>query len=283
MAKKYVTYIRVSTKKQGATMLGLEAQQKICLDFIKAHDGEHVAEFKDVESGTHRDRIGLANAVAYCKANGCALVVAKLDRLARDVEFCFKIVNTGIEINFCDMPSVNTLLLGVFASVAQYERELTSDRTLKALAAKKARGEALGAKCEKWIESYNAKTKEQHKEEAMVRGAMKNERYVQNRDTQAFLRVLKCVFPDACQGDDATTWDWTQINTKGDAKDKILSLMKNYKEFDEAGTLFHKFDFNAQGNGALILMRAHLCNVRKSILRCARNRQRSLSSRVDVA
>ena len=98
--KNFVVYIRVSTRKQGESGLGLESQRKICADFIKNNGGVSVAEFKDVESGTHRDRRGLLDAVDYCKSHGCALVCAKLDRLARDVEFCFKVVNTGIEIHF---------------------------------------------------------------------------------------------------------------------------------------------------------------------------------------
>lgn len=131
--EKYVTYIRVSTKKQGATGLGLDAQRKMCQDFVEHNNGESVAEFQDVESGTHRDRPGLWKAIDYCKAHGCTLVIAKLDRLARDVEFTFKVLNSGIQIRFCDMPIMNTMILGVFASVAQYERELCSARTKAAL------------------------------------------------------------------------------------------------------------------------------------------------------
>jgi DNA invertase Pin-like site-specific DNA recombinase len=136
--KQYAIYIRVSTQKQGRSGLGLESQKKICEDFIHSESGNKIAEFMDVESGTHRDRRGLREAITFCQANKCCLVIAKLDRLCRDVEFCFRVVNTGIDIHFCDMPTINTLLLGVFASVAQYERELTSDRTKKALAVKKA-------------------------------------------------------------------------------------------------------------------------------------------------
>ena len=264
--KKFVVYIRVSTKKQGASGLGLEAQQKICGEFIKNHDGEKVAEYKDVESGTHRDRKGLADAVAYCKKNNCALVIAKLDRLARDVEFCFKIVNTGIEIHFCDMPQVNTLLLGVFASVAQYERELTSDRTRKALAAKKERGEVTGGASEKWIESFNNKTKEQIDKEYMERGRLRNERYLASRDVQVFLKIIKNVFAASCVGDDATLWNWSDVTTKGDYRARILSLMKDYKELDESGTLFARWDFSDLSSEKL---RVRLCgniqNVRKSL------------------
>ena len=170
-------------------------------------------------------------------------MIAKLDRLARDVEFCFKVVNTGIEIHFCDMPQINTLLLGVFASVAQYERELTSDRTTKALAAKKAKGEKLGGQCEKWRESYDKKSFEQKREEQMKRGKTKNERYLQSRDVQAFIRVLRNIFGEACKGEPAE-WDWKQINTKEANRIRVLSLMKDYKEMDIEGALFAKWDLS---------------------------------------
>jgi DNA invertase Pin-like site-specific DNA recombinase len=240
---KYVTYLRVSTQKQGARGLGIEAQRKMCADFIKVHGGELLQEFIDVESGTHRDRPGLLQAIACCKKNDTTLVVAKLDRLARDVEFCFKVVNTGIEIHFCDMPQINTLLLGVFASVAQYERELTSDRTTKALAAKKARGEKLGGQCAKWREAYDNKSVEEKHEEQMKRGQTKNERYLQSRDVQAFIRVLRNIFGEACKGE-PTEWDWKQINTKEANRIRVLSLMKDYKEMDVEGALFAKWDLS---------------------------------------
>ena len=267
--KKFVVYIRVSTKKQGASGLGLEAQQKICGEFIKNHDGEKVAEYKDVESGTHRDRKGLADAVAYCKKNNCALVIAKLDRLARDVEFCFKIVNTGIEIHFCDMPQVNTLLLGVFASVAQYERELTSDRTKKALAAKRERGEVTGGASDKWRESYEQKTKEQIEKENMKRGTTKNRRHLESRDVQAFVKVLRNVFPDATQGD-LTQWDWKGITTKEGVRQQVLMMMKDYRELDS--TLFVKWDFSdVDGRAAQVKLASAIANLRNAIKTYANN------------
>lgn len=138
MSNKFATYIRVSTRKQGSSGLGLAAQQSMCDEYVSRHGGIILERFQDVESGTHRDRPGLWAAIDYCKAHStlydqCTLVIAKLDRLARDVEFTFRIVNTGIQIVFVDMPQMNTLLLGVFASVAQYERELCSNRTKSAL------------------------------------------------------------------------------------------------------------------------------------------------------
>lgn len=264
--EKYVSYLRVSTKAQGSSGLGLAAQRKMCCDFIKSRGGECVTEFKDIESGTHRDRKGLAEAIAYCKNNDCALVVAKLDRLARDVEFCFKVINTGIEIHFTDMPQINTLLLGVFASVAQYERELTSDRTTKALAAKKARGEKTGGASSAWIESFNKKSKVQIDKEYMIKGKMKNERYLESKDVKVFLKIIKNVFPDACKLDDARDWDWSKVTTRGDYRRQILDLMKTHKELDESGTLFARWDFLDLSSEKL---RVRLCgniqNVRKSL------------------
>lgn len=141
MGKKYISYLRVSTQKQGAEGLGISAQRSMCEQFVRSKGGEIVREFLDVESGKSRTRAELWQAIEYAKANNIPLVIAKLDRLARDVEFTFKVMNTGIEIHFTDMPVVNTMILGVFASVAQYERELISARTKAAFAAKAARGE----------------------------------------------------------------------------------------------------------------------------------------------
>ena len=142
--KQCAIYLRVSTQKQNASHLGLESQMQICESYIKEKGGQLVRVFQDVQSGKSKDRKGLLDAIEFCKKNKCELVFAKLDRLARDVEFTFKVVNTGIQVHFCDMPQLNTLILGVMATVAQYERELISQRTKQALAAKKARGCKLG-------------------------------------------------------------------------------------------------------------------------------------------
>lgn len=142
--KQCAIYLRVSTQKQNISHLGLESQMQICESYIKETDGQLVRVFQDVQSGKSKDRKGLLDAIEFCKKNKCELVFAKLDRLARDVEFTFKVVNTGIQVHFCDMPQLNTLILGVMATVAQYERELISQRTKQALAAKKARGCKLG-------------------------------------------------------------------------------------------------------------------------------------------
>ena len=257
--KTFATYLRVSTRKQGKSGLGLDAQRKMCADFVTAKGGTMAKEFVDVESGTHRNRKGLQDAIAYCKKNGCALVIAKLDRLARDVEFCFKVVNTGIEIHFVDMPTINTLLLGVFAAVAQYERELTSDRTKKALAVKKAQGAKLGASSEAYKETRAARNVDEVKAEFKVRGAQKKKHHQESKDVQAFLRVLRNVFPNATASQDPSSWNWRLINTKNGAKDKILALMFDYKALD--GDLFHSWNANENLTAKLC---AYIQGVRRS-------------------
>lgn len=265
--KQYASYLRVSTRKQGASGLGLEAQRKMCTDFV-CGDGTITAEFTDVESGTHRDRKGLWKAIEYCQKNKCPLVVAKLDRLARDVEFCFKVINTGIEIHFCDMPQINTLLLGVFASVAQYERELTSDRTKKALAAKKARGEKTGGACEAWKKAYKSKPIKQRIEENMKRGTAKNQRHLESRDVKAFIRILKSTFPTATTGDNMLDWDWSSITTKDGMRQSILATMQDYRDIDP--TLFVKWNFEDEDRKLQVKLASYIGSLRKSVINASK-------------
>ena len=139
--RKYIAYYRVSTSKQGDSGLGLEAQRN---DVMRYTNGNLLHEFTDVASGKKSTRPELENAIAMAKSENAVLIFAKLDRLSRDVEFIFSIRNAGIEIVCCDLPDLNTLTIGIFATMAQYERELISERTKKALAVKKAQGVKLG-------------------------------------------------------------------------------------------------------------------------------------------
>lgn len=240
--KVYATYLRVSTQKQGATQLGLKSQRNMCEGFIKSCNGVLGQEFVDIESGTHRNRKGLWAAIEYCKINKCPLVIATLSRLARDVEFCFKVINTGIDIHFVDMPQINTLLLGVFASVAQYERELTSDRTRKALAVKKSQGCKLGAANETYRVNYANKDLKEKIILHMKHGVTKRKRYMESRDTTAFIKVLQRVFPNACTSDGNI--DFNQINTQRENRIAMLSLMRDYKSLDNDNILFVKWDLD---------------------------------------
>lgn len=239
--KQFASYLRVSTQRQGAQGLGISAQRMMCENFIQQNNGVLVQEFMDVESGTHRDRKGLWQAIEYCNNNNCGLVIAKLDRLARDVEFTFKVINTGIDIHFTDMPIVNSMILGVFASVAQYEREMVSSRTKQALAAKRARGELIAGAAPKWKETYNNKTENQRKKEAMEKGERKRANFQGSRDTKTFLEILKKEFPSLTQGN-PEHWQWTLINCKRPHLGNMLGRMQEYKTIDSR--LFARWNFD---------------------------------------
>lgn len=143
--EKYVAYYRVSTQKQGQSGLGLEAQKQTVSSFV-AGKGVVIAEYIEVESGKKDNRVKLTNAILEAKENNAILIIAKLDRLSRNASFVFSLRDSGVNFLCCDLPDANTLTIGIFAVVAQHERELTSKRTKEALAAKKARGGQVGRK-----------------------------------------------------------------------------------------------------------------------------------------
>ena len=140
-----VTYLRVSTARQGKSGLGLEAQQKAVSDYLSTGQWNLLEEFVEVESGKNSKRPKLLEAIELCKASGAKLLVAKLDRLARDAHFLLSLKKAGIDFVCADMPEANRLTIGIMAMVAEEERKAISKRTKEALAAAKARGVQLGA------------------------------------------------------------------------------------------------------------------------------------------
>jgi len=140
---KYVAYYRVSTKNQGLSGLGLDSQKTLVEKFVGCNDCI-IESFTEIESGKKVNRIELNNAIESAKKNNCTLVVAKLDRLSRNVEFLYQLLNSGLKIKFADMPSANELQIGIMAVIAESERKTISERTKNALAEKKKQGVQLG-------------------------------------------------------------------------------------------------------------------------------------------
>ena len=143
-SERFVAYLRVSTQRQGYSGLGLEAQREIIHNYLR--DRKPIFEYVEVESGrkTDKGRPKLKEALSQCRTYGAKLIVAKLDRLARNVSFLSALLDSDVEIVFCDFPQANKMVLHILASISQYEAELISTRTRQALAAKKARGCKLG-------------------------------------------------------------------------------------------------------------------------------------------
>ena len=140
---QYVAYYRVSTDKQGLKGLGMDAQREAVSRFM-AGKGDLAAQFIEVESGRKDNRPQLLAALAECRKRRAVLVIAKLDRLARNVHFISGLMNSDVEFVAVDMPSANRLTIHILAAVAEHEREMISVRTKAALAAAKARGTKLG-------------------------------------------------------------------------------------------------------------------------------------------
>ena len=148
---KFVAYYRVSTKRQGASGLGLEAQRQVVQQHLNGGDWDLVAEFTEIESGKRSDRRRpeLKKALAQCKADKATLIVAKVDRLTRNLSFLTRLLEADVKMLFCDLPELNNLaqsrfLLQLMANVAELERAQISERTKVSLQAAKRRGVKLG-------------------------------------------------------------------------------------------------------------------------------------------
>jgi DNA invertase Pin-like site-specific DNA recombinase len=178
--KKYVAYYRVSTQKQGQSGLGLDAQRRMVEGFAK--DGQIVADFVEIESGKNNDRVELRTALEYCKKEKATLLIAKLDRLSRNVAFIANLMDAGVDFTACDLPQANRFTLHIFAALAEQEREMISRRTRDALRALKERGAVLGKPENLTTEARDKGTV------ARVANARTNEN---NRKAAAMIRSLR--------------------------------------------------------------------------------------------
>ncbi len=140
----YIAYTRVSTKKQGNSGLGLEAQTASVINFVNGH-GKLLATYTEVESGKKSDRPELAKALAHARRSKAVLIVAKMDRLSRNVAFLSSLMESKVEFQAVDNPHANRLTIHILAAIAEHEAKATSTRTKEALQAAKARGKKLGS------------------------------------------------------------------------------------------------------------------------------------------
>ena len=142
---KYIAYYRVSRKEQSISGLGLSAQRTSVTAYAKAQDGIIIEEYTEVETGTNkRERIEIHNAINRAKQEGAVLIIAKLDRLARNVSFVSSLMDAGIEFVAVDMPTANNFTIHIFSALAEQEAKLISSRTKLALAELKNSGIVLG-------------------------------------------------------------------------------------------------------------------------------------------
>jgi DNA invertase Pin-like site-specific DNA recombinase len=150
---KFVGYVRVSTQKQGKSGLGLQAQREAIETYLNGGKWKLVGEYVEVESGKRSDRPELAKALSLCRLHRATLLIAKLDRLARNVAFIANLMEAGVRFVAVDLPEANELTVHIMAAMAQHEAKMISERTRVALAQAKARGTVLGGmtmSAERW-------------------------------------------------------------------------------------------------------------------------------------
>ena len=142
--RHYIAYLRVSTDKQGEQGHGISAQRQAIGNYLAGQGGELLEEYVEVESGKKNDRPALQKAISRCKMSRATLIIAKLDRLSRNLAFIANLMDSGIDFIACDNPYANKLTIHILAAIAEHEREMISRRTREALAAAKAKGVSLG-------------------------------------------------------------------------------------------------------------------------------------------
>jgi len=144
MIGKFVAYYRVSTTKQGINGLGMDAQRDAVARYLNGGNWKLIAEFAEVESGKRDNRQEMERAIALSREEGATLLIAKLDRLARNAAFLLNLRDSGVDFIATDMPHADKFTVGIMALVAEKEREMISQRTKDGLAAAKRRGTKLG-------------------------------------------------------------------------------------------------------------------------------------------
>lgn len=143
--KRFVAYFRVSTAEQGKSGLGLEAQKTMVENYVGNNKGQLVNQFTEIETGTSkRKRTEIYRAIEFAKQNNAVLVIAKIDRLARNVFFVSSLMEAGVEFIACDLPQATNFTIHLYAALAEMEAKLISERTKNALAEKKKQGFRLG-------------------------------------------------------------------------------------------------------------------------------------------
>jgi DNA invertase Pin-like site-specific DNA recombinase len=271
-------YSRVSTDQQT-----LAQQERTVYEWLNAHHMkvDRVVSDEGVSGGVSYADRKLGKELLPMTVEGDMIIVSEISRLGRSMFDLSKLIHTelkprklrlvvvsmGIDLNCAKMTAIDELILNNFSFAAQLEKQLISERTLSALAVKKKQGVKLGAASPIYQERYKLKSSEERVMIHRKKGVVKNARFLQKKDTVAFLKVLTKVFPEACVGE-PTEWKWNLINTKEASREKIIEVMNTFKEIDP--TLFPKWNLSgdeAMSTKTQVKMANQITTLRRSILR----------------
>lgn len=275
---KVFLYSRVSTSQQT-----LAQQERTAYEWLNAHHMkvDEVVSDEGISGGVSYTDRKLGKELLPMTVEGDMIIVSEISRLGRSMFDLSKLIHTelkprklrlvvvsmGIDLNCAKMTAIDELILNNFSFAAQLEKQLISERTLSALAVKKAQGVKLGAASDKYRINYNNKDYQMKLQSHRKKGVTKNARFLEKKDTVAFLKVLSKVFPDACVGE-PVNWQWNLINTKESSREKIIEVMNTFKEIDP--TLFPKWNLSgdeAMSTKTQVKMANQITTLRRSILR----------------
>jgi DNA invertase Pin-like site-specific DNA recombinase len=247
-------YSRVSTSQQT-----LAQQERTAYEWLNAHNMkvDEVVSDEGVSGGVSYEDRNLGKILLPKTREGDMIIVSEISRLGRSMfnlsELIHKelkprkirlvCVNMGIDLNCAKMTAIDELILNNFSFAAQLEKQLISERTRSALEVKRKQGVKLGAANETYRRNYDNLTIEERRLRQMRKGVLKRQRYHESKDFVTFKRILEKVFPEYTEAEDVKDWKWGYINMKRENREKVLELMKDYKELDNTGQLFRKFDF----------------------------------------
>lgn len=277
MGRKFISWRRVSTDQQNKSGLGLEAQKEIIRYFVEREGGEIVEDYAECYTGKELSGCKeLRKAMERAKGIGAVLVVAKTDRF-RNCQEALQILTEMGEgnIEFCDLPHSDRFTLTLFWALAEREALIVSIRTKQALAVKKAQGAKLGAANETYQRNYAQKSKRQKLDEANKRGMSRTLHYLESKDVRMFAKIVRNVFPMACKDENFENWDWNAINTKNGNRQRILVMMRDYKELDNA--LFKNWAIGDDVDEVKLQVKlaSYIASIRSSIL-CKKNYEENL-------
>lgn len=268
MKKQFISWRRVSTFRQSKSGLGLEAQKEIIRYFVERDNGELVADYSECYTGKELSGCKeLRKAMQHAKNIGAVLVIAKSDRF-RNCQEALGILDEMGEghLEFCDLPHSDRFTLTLFWALAEREALITSIRTKQALAVKKARGCKLGAGNEKYKAKIAAKPENELKADYIKRGKSKTSRYLDSKEVQAFVRVLRACYPEGHEEDVRMWTNWRGINTCRDNRLRILRMMRDYKELC-GGEVFKDMDLTDMEAPRLQIQLAHKIHTLKTSVR----------------